>query len=141
MRVLICGSRDFKDYEKICYFMSGVIAQGYQPTVVISGTASGADTLGEKWAAENKVAVERYPANWTKYHKAAGPIRNQQMLDAKPDLIFGFPTRPEDIGNGTKDMLSRGCKVGIPTFYASGEEWIRVTVPLKRTIRTHSWYL
>lgn len=86
-------------------------------TVVIHGAARGADTLG-KFVAERiglKVINDGkgFPADWKRYGKGAGPIRNQQMLDdGKPDLVLAFH---ENINEsvGTKDMVARARRIGL----------------------------
>lgn len=106
MRVLVCGGRDFKNDD----FMKKVLDEyRYTATCIIHGAARGADKLAHNWAGWNKIQVEAYYANWNKHGKAAGPIRNQQMLDeGKPDLVIAFPG-----GNGTRDMVTRAKKAGI----------------------------
>lgn len=94
--------------------MFDVLSQYYKPgDVLIHGDAKGADRLSEK-ALRNtysKFPVERYPADWNKHGKAAGPIRNQQMLDeGKPDLVIAFLAQNS---RGTKDMVSRAEKAGV----------------------------
>lgn len=80
--------------------------------VLIEGNAKGADKLAGKWADENHVAHLTYPADWDKHKKAAGAIRNQQMLDeGKPTLVIAFPG-----GDGTKDMVRRAKKAGLPVY-------------------------
>ena len=59
--------------------------------------------------------VEEYPADWKKYGKSAGPLRNQRMIDeGKPDLVVAFPG-----GVGTADMISRAKAYNISVLYAS----------------------
>ena len=74
-RVIICGSRNFNDYEllkeKCDYFLSRKINDGSK-VVIVSGCARGADQLGEKYASERGLAVLKFPANWDKYGKRAG---------------------------------------------------------------------
>lgn len=86
-------------------------------TMVIHGAARGADILG-KFVAE-KIGLKvindgkGFPADWRRYGRAAGPIRNQQMIDeGKPDLVLAFH---ENINEsvGTKDMVSRARRVGL----------------------------
>ena len=86
-------------------------------TLVIHGAARGADTLG-KFVAE-KIGLKvindgkGFPADWRRYGRAAGPIRNQQMIDeGKPDLVLAFH---ENINEsvGTKDMVTRARRVGL----------------------------
>lgn len=72
--------------------------------------AKGADELGFDWAISRGVVTERYRADWDKFGKSAGPIRNQQMLTkGVPDLVIAFPG-----GVGTADMINRAEKAGIP---------------------------
>jgi len=77
-------------------------------TIVLSGCAPGADTLGTEWAEAKGIQVAR-PADWNTHGRAAGPIRNQQMLDeGKPELVVSFPG-----GRGTADMVRRVRAAGI----------------------------
>jgi|TARA_R110000744_G_scaffold246787_3_gene363200 hypothetical protein len=109
MRILIAGGRNFTDKQFLEEYMSKYLSE---VTVVISGTAKGADRLGEKWAQANDVAVERYPAQWSRYGGAAGPIRNQEMLDkGKPDLVVVFKG-----GKGSAHMASIARKAKVKTM-------------------------
>jgi len=103
-RILICGGRDFNNYE----LMQEVLFQHVYPgDVIIHGDARGADRLSEK-VAQPYVVFERYPAQW-ETGRGAGVRRNQQMLDeGKPDLVIAFPG-----GKGTLDMVTRARKAGI----------------------------
>lgn len=106
MRVLICGGRDYQDYGTVCDIMAIIPA-----THIIEGGASGADTLAWKWAKNHlgKGNSTRFDARWDKDGKAAGPIRNQRMIDeGKPDLVVAFPG-----GKGTMDMVNRARKHGV----------------------------
>jgi hypothetical protein len=77
--------------------------------VIIYGGAYGADRLAREWAEEHCLGSECYPADWTKYGRAAGPIRNKQMLvEGKPDLVVAFPGGP-----GTADMVRQARAAGI----------------------------
>lgn len=77
--------------------------------IIISGMAKGADSLAIDWAVVNWLRWEEYPADWETHGKAAGLIRNQQMLDeGKPDLVVAFPG-----GRGTADMIRRAEKAGV----------------------------
>lgn len=80
----------------------------------ISGKAKGADSLGEKYAKEWGAKVLEFPADWDKYGKRAGPIRNQQMLDeGKPDLVVAFPTKNS---KGTYHMIRIAKEAGVETI-------------------------
>lgn len=79
-------------------------------TTIIHGEASGADSLAGAWAAEHGIPCLPFPADWKTHGKAAGPIRNQSMIDnAAPDVVIAFPG-----GHGTRDMKRRARKAGIP---------------------------
>lgn len=103
MRVIIAGSRDFSmlDYamiEDTCW------ASGYAFTAVISGGASGVDTLGEIFAKKHGIPVERYPADWDRYGKRAGHVRNEYMATrTKAEALVAVW---DGKSRGTKDMVS-----------------------------------
>lgn len=97
MMVIIAGGRGVTDYALVC---SAVEASGFEITEVVSGNAAGVDLLGERWAAENGVAVRLFPADWHKHGRAAGPIRNRQMA-AYADALIAIPTG----GPGTANMI------------------------------------
>ena len=110
MRVLVCGGREFNDYGLLADTLVSLIGQ-YNPedVTIISGHARGADKLGERFANANECKLLIFPADWDKHKKAAGFIRNQQMIDkGKPDLVVAFPG-----GRGTADMVRRAKKHGI----------------------------
>lgn len=108
MRVLVCGGRDYEDREEFFWHMTHSF-DGWRNCTIITGAARGADALGIDFAHTYGLKLESYPADWTKHGKAAGPIRNQQMLDdGKPDIVVAFPG-----GTGTADMVRRARKAGI----------------------------
>lgn len=114
MRVLVCGSRHFKDKN----LMEKILKQ-WNITAIIEGEAKGADTLARQWAEENNICVIKFPADWDKYGKAAGMIRNSQMIkEGKPDLVvaFLFPN-----SRGTKHMISIAEKAQIEVYVVNCE--------------------
>ena len=98
MITIIAGSREGVTYEDIA---AAVAECGWEVTRVVSGTARGADTLGEIWAEFNKVPVSRYPADWKSKDKKAGYIRNMQMAEAAEALIAVWDGQSP----GTKQMI------------------------------------
>jgi len=77
---------------------------------VIEGEAKGADTMAREWAEHSGISVEKYPADWDTYKRAAGPIRNKQMIDeGKPDVVIGFHQDLES-SKGTKNMQTQSLK-------------------------------
>jgi hypothetical protein len=110
MRVLVCGDRNWFEYNTILQTLS---ALGGTHTL-IHGAARGADTMASLAATQLRWETKPFPAQWDLYGKGAGPIRNQQMLDeGKPDKVIAFH---HDIKNskGTADMVRRAKKAGIP---------------------------
>jgi hypothetical protein len=107
-RVLIYGSRTWTDAAAICAYVDTLPAG----TVVIHGGAMGADSIADAAAKARGFEVEVYSANWWKYGKAAGPLRNQEMVDSKPTQARGY--RRGFNSPGTDDMTRRLVKAGIP---------------------------
>lgn len=139
MKVLVCGGRDFgnisKDHngkriedgkpEQYRFIMS-YLDEKFIPydrqtedpetwlppagLVIIAGAAKGVDSVAIDWAVVNWCMYEEYWADWNKHGKAAGHIRNKQMIDeGKPDLVIAFPG-----GRGTANMVSQARAAGIP---------------------------
>jgi len=108
MRILVCGGRTYADKEALKRVMHG-IAFGVDDITIIHGGASGADRLAHQIATDAGWHVKAFPADWDAYGKAAGPIRNQQMIDAgAPDIVIAAP------GNrGTADMVRRAKSAGV----------------------------
>jgi len=110
--VIIAGSRSFDDYEKLSDFMDTMISSGVHVENVVCGEASGADELGRLWAEKNRVSVISMPADWDKYGKRAGYIRNSQMAVVGTVLIAFW----DGISKGTKHMIDIATKKKIPTY-------------------------
>lgn len=110
MRVLVCGGRDYSDREHTQNTLTELHARRGPITTVIHGAARGADTEGMLWAiATQGVGSVAFPADWNRYGKAAGAMRNERMLtEGKPDLVVAFPG-----GVGTADMVRRAKKAGV----------------------------
>ena len=98
-KVLVCGGRDYSDAKSLNMVLDA--AHSANPIVMlIHGAARGADTLAEKWAEANGVTSNAYPADWKRDGKAAGPMRNQRMLDqCKPHMVIAFPGAAEHLAN------------------------------------------
>jgi len=116
MRVLICGSRDWKDASPIAYIMDNYLDP--DTDTVIVGGARGADSIAQSEALARCIPVIVVPAQWDRHGRAAGPIRNQQMIDRyMPDVVYAFPM---SYSKGTSDMLCRAEKAGIPVIVTNG---------------------
>jgi hypothetical protein len=116
-RILVCGDRTWKDYASIynCLCKLQLVDQD-TPLVVIEGEASGADSLAAQAAREQNMQVLAFPADWTAYGRAAGPIRNKQMLDeGKPTEVHAFHDSIST-SKGTLNMLKQALKRGIRCY-------------------------
>lgn len=108
MKVLVCGGRDWADTDYVYQTLSRIWRDtGFD--VLIEGDARGVDRMAGYWARRMRIENRKFPADWKAHGKAAGPIRNAQMLaEGKPDLVIAFPG-----GAGTADMVRRARAAGI----------------------------
>ena len=112
MKLLVCGSRDYADYETLALTLDAF--DHYDPvTLVIEGCATGADSLGERWATERSIPIDHHPADWDRYGKSAGPIRNREMADEAPDLVVAFYSDRANPSRGTANMVATARQRGI----------------------------
>lgn len=122
MRVLVCGGRNYDNWSDLKNTLDDIhinwvdLSSVDDPEfILIEGGAIGADFLSKVWLKDLfpetwKDHLLEFPADWKRYGKAAGSIRNQQMIDeGQPDLVVAFPG-----GNGTADMINKAEKVNIP---------------------------
>lgn len=125
MKVLVCGSRHFNNYNLLKETLDELTI-----TEIIHGAARGADTMGGRYAEERGTPCHAFPADWKKYGKSAGPIRNIQMLvEGKPDLVVAF-MGPNS--RGTAHMVSIAQKQGVETIIVPVATTLPDTLP-KRT--------
>lgn len=125
-RVLICGDRNWGlpnglDAEALALatqqrcVLATYVATLPTDSIIIEGEAKGADRFAGIYAEAVGLEVLRFPAQWDKHGRAAGPIRNKQMLtEGKPTLVVAFH---DDIENskGTKNMLTQAKRASVPT--------------------------
>ena len=116
MLILVCGDRNWIDYRPIKRELSK-----YNPKtdVIMHGDARGADRISGQVAMALGFPVRPFPANWNRFGKAAGPIRNQQMLDERPDLVLAFhPNIEQSKGTGHMVRIARLKGVKVEVFNA-----------------------
>ena len=117
-RIIVAGGRGFQDYDLLKESLDKIVRQ-YENVEIISSHAKGADAMCEQYAKEHGLPCNIFPAEWKKYGKRAGFIRNSQMLEyaakEKP-LVVAFWN-----GNshGTKDTIDKANEMGI-TCYVYG---------------------
>ena len=108
MKVIIAGSRDFSDYDllksKCDTFLKDIAV-----SEIVSGTADGADKLGERYALEKGYDLKKFPADWKKYGKKAGYLRNEEMA-SYADILIAFW---DGLSKGTSLMISCAERKGL----------------------------
>jgi hypothetical protein len=108
VRVLVCGGREYDDWGALSDQLDRM-NHDRCINLLIHGAAIGADIMAQEWALRNNVQSQAYYADWKAHGRAAGPIRNQRMLDdGRPDLVIAFPG-----GRGTRDMVTRARTAGV----------------------------
>ena len=100
MEIIVAGSRDFNDYELLEKILNEYIGNEKDVTI-ISGTARGADRLGEAYAKNNGYKLNLFPAEWNVYGKSAGYKRNVLMSEHASDCVVFW----DGISKGTKHMI------------------------------------
>jgi len=117
-KILFCGSRIWSDpylvSDTMCEILVALAEKGIKAHEVaaIHGNANGADKMAGSTAAIHGMWEVIVPANWNVYHKAAGPMRNNVMLDLQPDIVYAFHNDIEK-SKGTKHCITEAKKRGI----------------------------
>ena len=118
-KILICGGRHFDDYcylERVIDHIIAFHTLDIDTLEIVSGHCEGTDQLGERYAKKHGIACAIFPAKWEQYKKAAGPIRNTEMveytLDAETSICVGFLS-PRS--KGTHDTINKAIKKQIET--------------------------
>jgi YspA, cpYpsA-related SLOG family len=125
MRILVTGSRHWSDYERVSFGLATAIETLMakfpedKTITLIHGAAPGADSLADNFMFRSRkflaqkgytVVIDPHPADWDKHGKAAGPIRNQEMVDLGADICVAF-VAPDS--RGTVDCMKRARAAGI----------------------------
>ena len=112
-RIAVIGSRDFNDYERL-----KAVVIPHLPARLISGGAKGADALAERLATEQELPIDVIPADWERYGRGAGPIRNKQIVESA-DLVIAFW---DGKSRGTRSALAHAERAGvaIEVYYPDG---------------------
>ena len=113
MKVIIAGGRDFNDYLLL---LQAVVKANFDVTEVVSGGAKGADSLGELFARDMDLSLKRFPADWDKHGRAAGPIRNGEMAGYADALIAMWDGVSTGTANMIKQAKDRGLKVHVERY-------------------------
>lgn len=115
-KVVVAGSRSFNDYDllkrKMDFYLSDRIDRDREffNIEIVSGTARGADSLGERYARERGFALKEFPANWNLYGKRAGMIRNKEMRDYADAVVVFWDGK----SRGSKNMIELAVEEKLP---------------------------
>lgn len=112
MRTIIAGSRGITFWLHVASALARARLKGITPTVVLSGCAGGVDTLGEAWAAQHGIPIERYPADWAASPKRAGLNRNIEMAHKADALVAVWDGR----SSGTLHMIVTARRMGLNVY-------------------------
>ncbi len=110
IKIVVAGCRDFADYETAKNYIDFCISEikDSSEIIFISGGCKGADMLGERYAKENGYQIERHSAQWEKYGRAAGPMRNKEMAQCCDYAICFWDGKSK----GTKSMIEYAKSMG-----------------------------
>jgi len=113
----IVGYRNYNHYDSFKEFLDSIISKTKVGTIVSGGHLSkgrikpGTDTLAWKYALEHEIEIIEYEADWNKYGKAAGPIRNKLIVE-NVDILIAFVS-PDSIGTLNTIELAQKSKIPI----------------------------
>tara|TARA_R110001583_G_scaffold38377_1_gene124060 strand:+ start:113 stop:463 length:351 start_codon:yes stop_codon:yes gene_type:complete len=102
MKLIIAGGRNFTDYKKLCQICDNILQDQTNIEIVSGAYFKGADQLGEKYAAEKGFLLTKFPADWKRFGRAAGPKRNEQMAIYAEALVAFWNGKSK----GTKNMIN-----------------------------------
>lgn len=112
MRLIIAGSRSITDIEHVQQVMRFAVSAGCCLIEVVSGCAPGVDQLGEQWAAQNGIPVRQFPADWARYPRRAGRMRNAEMANYADALVAIW----DGASSGTRHMVQTMQALGKPVY-------------------------
>jgi len=107
--IVVSGARDWTDRKIVESVLNRFDAK---TSVLIHGDCRGLDKMAGDIAEKLGFEVRKFPAQWDIYGKAAGPIRNIEMLKQNPDIIIVFHENL-DKSRGTKSFVNSAIKMGL----------------------------
>ena len=107
MKLIVAGSRTIVNYALVSMHIEEYVPR---PSEIVCGMAEGVDMLGYRWAEKNGVWVERFPANWKKFGKRAGILRNREMAEYADALLAFW----DGWSRGTRNMIECMTDIGKP---------------------------
>jgi hypothetical protein len=108
MKVIVAGGRDVTDVAAVS---DAIRESGFAPSEIVSGGASGVDSIGEMWARWNNVPIRRFEADWEEHGRAAGPIRNRAMANYADALVLVWDGQSRGSRSMKQEAQQRGLKI------------------------------
>ena len=116
MRVIVCGSRHWTNVERIRKMLAALP----QDAIIVHGACQGADAIADVIAKELGMKTEPHPAEWERYGRAAGPIRNEEMLHAGARMVIAFHNGLMQ-SKGTKNMVKLARNANVHVKYVTDD--------------------
>jgi hypothetical protein len=113
MRFIIAGSRIIDNEKLVLEIIDKFVDENkLNIQTILSGCAEGVDTLGEIWANNKQISIKKYPADWDRYGRSAGYIRNELMAQNADGLIAIIKNNSK----GTRHMINLAKKYNLLVF-------------------------
>ncbi len=120
IKILICGGRHFNEYEVFCKTVKSIIEElkiELEEIELVSGGCEGTDKMAERFAEDNGIPIKVFLPDWKRYGKAAGPIRNRQMIVFIKDFDFRYVIAfTSDKSRGTRNTIDLAKKNNIEVY-------------------------
>lgn len=121
MKVLVTGGRNYEYDPIVDVMLAGfrdLAANMFEDLTIIDGGAKGMDEHARMWGlGYDNVQHITVEAEWTKYGRRAGPIRNRKMYDEhQPEVVLAFHDDLEGTSRGTKDMVQYASEQGARVY-------------------------
>ena len=122
MKIIVAGSRGFNNYDVLSRVLDTLtVGLDNEDLEVVSGTARGADKIGERYARDRGISIKKFPAEWDTHGKSAGYLRNRDMADYADACVVFW----DGESKGSKHMIELAEKAGLHLRvinYVTGEE-------------------
>ena len=115
MKLIIAGSRDIHVTPQFIHHCIEIFK--LEPSIIVSGGCRGVDINGETYAHWIGVPIMRFEADWNKFGKQAGHLRNKQMSEYSDQLLVIHHNSA-----GSLDMIGQMAKINKPVWQVFWEE-------------------
>lgn len=117
MKILFTGSRAWTDEDAAINVFNAYVQPGDH--VVVGDCPTGLDKMIRDLCYDSETSYDVHHADWKEHGRAAGPLRNQEMVNTGPDLCIGFPL---ENSRGTKDCMTRARMAGVTVITVDTSE-------------------